>query len=57
LAGQRDQADLGEIEMEGLFDHRINRGDERLDGVIEQMGKADGQENRHDRFLRRIPGF
>jgi hypothetical protein len=38
-----------------MFDHRINGRDERLDGIIEQMGKADGQQNRHDRLFCRVP--
>jgi hypothetical protein len=40
LKRQGDQADLPEQKTEFAFDHRIARGDERLDHVVQAMTKA-----------------
>ena len=32
--------------MEARFEERINRRDERLDGVVEEVGKTDREKNR-----------
>src|SRR5262249_31326075 len=39
-------------EAHGLFEQRIERGNERLNGVIQHMRKADGPKHREDRVLR-----
>src|SRR4030095_2411886 len=46
LKGERDEADLHEAEMEARFEERINCRDERLDGVVEEVGKTDRKKNR-----------
>src|SRR5258708_17174244 len=46
LAGERDQADLAEVEMERAFQQRIDRRDQRLHHVVEEMAEADGGQNR-----------
>ena len=46
LVGQRDQADLAETQVMTAFEHRIQREDQRLHHVVQQMGKTDGEQNR-----------
>ena len=41
IEGERDDADLGEIEREGILQHRVDRRQQRLDHVVEEMGEAD----------------
>ena len=48
LKSERDQTDLDEAEVEARLEERVNRRDERLDGVVEEMRKADREENRED---------
>ena len=52
LEGQRDQADLHETELERALQQRIDRRQQRLDHVVEQMGEADGGQHRKDRAIR-----
>src|SRR5437870_11279520 len=37
LEGEGDEADLGEVEMEGCFEDGVDRGEERLHHVVEHM--------------------
>ena len=46
LKGQRDQSDLREIQTVGILDERIDRRQQRLHHVVEQMREA---ERHHDR--------
>ena len=41
LVGQRYQADLGEIQIEFALQQRVDRNDQRLDQVVEEMRKTD----------------
>ena len=56
LEGERDQADLHEIEAIGVLDQRIHRRDHRLDQVVEQMRAAQCRQNGHERAVRRGGG-
>lgn len=49
LEGQRDQADLAEIELEVLFDQRVERRDHRLKQIVQQMRRAQRNEDRDQR--------
>ena len=40
-----DEADLGEGEVEGVLEKRVECREQRLDGVVEQMAHAEGAEN------------
>ena len=40
LEGERNQANLREAEAERVLEQRINRRKQRLDGIIQQMAKA-----------------
>ena len=51
LKGEGDQAHLGEIESERLFDQRIDRGNQRLDCIVEQVRAAQGDQDRQDGLL------
>ena len=51
LVGQRDQADLPERQREVALQHRIDRQDQRLDHVVEQVREADRAEHGIDRAL------
>ncbi len=46
LEGQRDHADLREVERVGVLQDRIHRGDQRLHGVVEEVREADA--GKHD---------
>ena len=48
LKGEGDQTQLGEAQLERLFEHGVDRGEQRLDGVIEQVGEADGEQEGED---------
>ncbi len=48
LEGEGDEADLAEIELEGGFQHRIDRHDQRLDHVVQHVADADRGEHRDD---------
>ena len=52
LEDQRDEADLGEREAEFLLEKRIDRRNDRLHHVVEQMRGADHQQDRIDRPAR-----
>ncbi len=45
LKGQRDHADLREVERVGVLQDRIHRGDQRLHGVVEEVRDADAGEH------------
>jgi hypothetical protein len=45
LEGQGDEPDLSEIERVGLLDDRVDRRDQRLDHVVEQMRSAQRDEH------------
>ena len=45
LECQRDDADLAEIQPIGLLEQWIDRRNERLDQVVEEMRKTDRREN------------
>jgi len=47
LKRQRDEADLREGQPVRCLQHRIDGRDERLDGVVQQMGKAEREQHRH----------
>jgi len=49
--GEGDQAYLAEVQMEGVAQQRINRGQQRLHRVVEKMAKADGQQNFENGFF------
>ena len=46
LEREGDQADLAEVQREGGFQDRIERRDERLHHVVEEMAEADGEKDR-----------
>ena len=46
LERQRDHADLREVQRVGVLQDRIDRGDQRLHGVVEEMREADA--GQHD---------
>ena len=48
LEDKGDQPDLGEAQGEGLLDDRVQRGDQRLDRVVEQVRGADRQQDGED---------
>jgi hypothetical protein len=45
LKGQREEADLHEIEPEAGLQHRVHRRKQRLHRVVEEMTEADGGED------------
>ena len=45
LIGQRDEADLREVELKRVLQHRIDRGQQRLHHVVQQMADAEGPED------------
>ena len=45
LVRQRDQADVAVVQAQLRFQDRINRGDERLERVVYEMGEAKREEN------------
>ena len=49
LVGQGDQADLGKAEVKGRFQERVDRRQQRLHRVVEQVRKAEREKNRQDR--------
>jgi len=54
LENQCDEADLGKREAEFLLKERIDRRNDGLHHVIEQMGGADHQQDRIDRPARPV---
>ena len=51
LERSRDHADLAEVEVIGSFEDRINRGDDGLHHVVEEMAEGDrGQDAEGGRF-------
>ena len=60
LERQRDHADLGEVERVAVLQDRIDRGDQRLHGVVEEVREADsgkhdvGRPGRRRRPCRRV---
>jgi hypothetical protein len=52
LEGQRDDADLHEIERQRLLDQRIDRQQRRLHCVVEKVARTDRKENRQHRRAR-----
>lgn len=52
LIRERDQTDLTEIEVVAGFENRINGREQRLNDVIQEMGEADGDQDRIDSFAR-----
>ncbi len=53
LIGKGDQTDLGEIQVEIGLEQRIDRQNQRLDHVVEEMRKADRSEDAKAGLLRR----
>src|ERR1700730_9759109 len=53
-SGERDQPNLPEIQMKRVSQQRINRRQQRLHRVIQQMTKANRQQNLKDRFGPRV---
>ena len=45
------QPDLSEIEPEGLFEHRVDRGQQGLHEVVQEMAEAHRRQDRKDRSL------
>jgi len=45
LQHERDEAHLREIELEVLLEDWIDRGDQRLHHVVEEMAEAERREN------------
>ncbi len=45
LVGEGDEADLGEVEVEGCLEDGIDGGQQRLHHVVEEMTEADGGED------------
>ena len=56
LKSERDQTDLDEAEMKARLQQWIDRRDERLNRVVEEMGKADREKDREDKRLRASSG-
>ena len=52
LKGERDQPNLREVKIELCFKKGVERWDERLNQVVEQMTKTKRQQYRHGRRLR-----
>lgn len=52
LKGKRDQSYLGEAQVEGILQQRINGRDYRLDGIVQQMAEAECKEDAKRRFTR-----
>ena len=48
LIGQRQQPDLPEVQPEIVFQHRVDRGQQRLQEVVDQVPGADGDEDSDD---------
>ena len=46
LVDQRDQADVAEVELKRLFEDRVDRRQQRLDHVVEQVADAQGSKDR-----------
>ena len=53
LKRQRDQADLAEVEAVGVLDDGIDRRQQRLHHVVQQMREAEREDDREGRFRRR----
>ena len=51
LKGKGDPPELGEGQMVRFPEQRIDRWDERLDRIIQQMGKTNGEQHGDDRWL------
>src|SRR5690242_20889751 len=45
LIGQRDQTDLSKAEVEGSLENRIDRWNERLYQIIQEMAEADREQD------------
>src|SRR5260370_2866449 len=54
LRYERDQTHLTEIQMEGVLQERVDRRDQRLQRIVQEVAKADGQKNFEDGFLARV---
>ena len=52
LEDEGDQPDLAEIELKAVLEDRIDRRQERLDGVVQAMADARRDQDRNDRRLR-----
>ena len=51
LIGQRDHPDLPEVEMEGSLQQRINRRDQRLNHVVQEVAEGGREQDRENQFL------
>ena len=47
LEGQRQKPDLAEIQMEAALEDRVDRRQQRLHQVVQQVGDADGRQDRN----------
>ncbi len=45
LVGEGEEADLGEVQMEGAFEDGVDGGQERLHHVVEEVAEAGGGED------------
>ena len=51
LIGQRDHPDLPEVQVEGRLQQRINRRDQRLNHVVQEVAEGCREQNRKNQFL------
>ena len=56
LKGQGNQADLGETQLEGFLQERVDRREQRLDHVVEEMAEAQRPQYRKRGLLGFLPG-
>src|SRR6266403_5974616 len=54
-SSERNQTDLSEIQMKRIAQQRINRRQQRLHRVIQQMTKTNSQQNLENSFRPNIP--
>src|SRR5882762_4157467 len=54
--GERNQTDLPEIQMKRIAQKRINRRQQRLHRIIQQMAKTNSQQNLKNSFRSSITG-
>src|SRR5712692_8886722 len=55
LKGQGDESDLGETEFQRVFQQRVDRRDQPLDGIVQKMAETQREQNGH-RWLESVGG-
>src|SRR6185503_12102603 len=45
LKGERDEPDLGEAQSERFLQQRVDGGNQRLNGIVQQMTETQGEQN------------